>query len=715
MYRSPNTYFIKNNDPYASGYNQLKKQFRWAISALLLTEYYAGSDYGKIYSERRADGKSKVYVDQKELEDKLQSQFMDLNEDVTKFLVGTTGVGKTTLIRNFFKVFGRDVIEENGNLIIYVSLYSMVSAKENIPEKSLVSAIDSAIREAITCISGLKYIDRLKSYDDQFYSDFYDFIETNNNHLIHIYPESPEYTEKLALGNPKKIILNYIMSTAGLDYDLSLLKYYIHIKNSNDKCFDNLIFIIDDIEGLNLEHTSIIVETMLHIKKCLQAKRTNMDDIKTNGQSPFIEAERTYNVKTLIAARNYSFRSIRWERKRAAFREINSSDIILKDVVPPLSEIINVRVDYLVNNPQILEKYIKKQAFIDEAKKLTYILKNLYGKYDDMLLALTHNNIFLSMKLLTRIITNKQFVGKDETDVKGAFDIVPSVYSSVSNKKETNLFSNDDVFFALAYGEGNMYVDSDDYYLTNIMHYKKRDEMDTEILGIYIIQNLLSSNMYFDKKGYDFELSIEGTVISDKILDLFEFPSKDEKEAFKQGLEFMLKHLYESGVLLQSITEPIYEDAKSYKREYYPDMKVYLSRRGIKLYEMLGLNSLLLQVYRDDIDTEFKYNDIGTVNMDPANRILYIIRYVRTLFEIEAGYLRIVKDKKKYYANMGSQFATVILMKGIKESIDTYYAASSEREQIIEAYNDLAKDMEEFICDYNEADTYKFQNVKVIS
>lgn len=712
MFRSPNTYFNKSIDPYAVGNNQLQKQFKWAISALLSTEYYAGSDYGKIYSERREDGKSKIYVDQKELENKLQEEFIDINEDITKFLVGTTGVGKTTLIRNFFKVFGRDVVEEGGNLIIYVSLYSMVSAQENIPENSLVSAIDSAVREAITYISGLKYIDRLKSYDDQFYSDFYDFVEINNNHLIHSYPESPEYTEKLNSGNPKKIILNYIMSVAGLDYDLSLLKYYIH---NNEKHFNNLVFIIDDIEGLNLEHTSIIVEKMLHVKKCLQAKRTYIDTQKLENQITSLEVERTYNVKTLIAARNYSFRSINWERKRTAFREINSSDIILKDTVPLLSEIINVRVNYLVNNPRILEKYIKKQAFSDEAQKLMYILKNLYGKYDDMLLALTHNNIFVSMKLLMRIITNKQFVGKNEMDIKGAFDINPKVYSSVSKRSEVRAFSNDDVFFALAYGEQDMYVDGNNYYLTNIMHCKKCDETNTELLGIYIIQYMLNSGMYFDKKGYDYKLAIEGAKISDGILNLFAFPSKEERKAFEKGIDFMLKCMYEGGTLLQSITEPKYEDAKSYKREYYADMKVYLSRRGVQLYEMLGLNSLLLQVYRDDIDTNLEYNDIGTVNLSPVKRILYLIQYVRKLFGIEMEYLRIVKDKKKYYTSMGKQFVTVVLMKGIKESIDTYYIDSSERGHIIIEYNSLARDVKEFINDYNESNTYKFQNIEFVS
>lgn len=60
MVRSPNTYFNKSIDSYAVENNQLQKQFKWAISALLPTEYYAGADYVKIYSERREDGRSKM-------------------------------------------------------------------------------------------------------------------------------------------------------------------------------------------------------------------------------------------------------------------------------------------------------------------------------------------------------------------------------------------------------------------------------------------------------------------------------------------------------------------------------------------------------------------------------------------------------------------------------------------------------------------------------
>ena len=64
---------------------------------------------------------------------------------------------------------------------------------------------------------------------------------------------------------------------------------------------------------------------------------------------------------------------------------------------------------------------------------------------------------------------------------------------------------------------------------------------------------------------------------------------------------------------------------------------------------------------------------------------------------------------------MGKKFATVILMKGIRESIVTYYVDLAEEKRIVGEYNKLAKDMREFIIDYNEDNTYKFQNVELIN
>jgi molybdopterin converting factor small subunit len=208
--RSPNTYIQGYNyvkDPKALGNNNIRRFFKWPFETLLTTEYYAGSEYGKIFNERRDDGRSKIYVDQPELENKLQTFFMNVDNDITKFLVGYTGIGKTTLIRNFFQVFDRDVVEKDGNLIIYVSLYAMVSSQSGTPEEKVKNSVGAAVSEAITALSGKDFIERLESYDSAFFEDFYNFIKINNKHYLHSYVATPQLTFALKGLSPHEVIL----------------------------------------------------------------------------------------------------------------------------------------------------------------------------------------------------------------------------------------------------------------------------------------------------------------------------------------------------------------------------------------------------------------------------------------------------------------------------------------------------------------------------
>ena len=67
---------------------------------------------------------------------------------------------------------------------------------------------------------------------------------------------------------------------------------------------------------------------------------------------------------------------------------------------------------------------------------------------------------------------------------------------------------NSDVFYALAYGDNDLYFDSNDYYLTNIMHYHVEDKQDTELFGLYIIQYMIQNKVIsMLKKGLCFQIS----------------------------------------------------------------------------------------------------------------------------------------------------------------------------------------------------------------
>ena len=101
MYQSPNANKImkmnQRNNPFSLGNNNLHARFKKALSILLSTEYYEGSKYGKVYNQFKNDGRSQIYINQPMLESKIQKQFVEIENDVVKFLVGPTGDRKSVV------------------------------------------------------------------------------------------------------------------------------------------------------------------------------------------------------------------------------------------------------------------------------------------------------------------------------------------------------------------------------------------------------------------------------------------------------------------------------------------------------------------------------------------------------------------------------------------------------------------------------------------
>lgn len=707
MYQCPNgnkvTKMTQRNNPFSLGNNNLHARFKKALSILLSTEYYEGSKYGKIYNKFRDDGRSQIYVDQPILEKRILKQFVEVEDDIVKFLVGPTGVGKTTIIRNMFRVFERDVAVTDNNLIIYVSFYSMVSYINNIEEADDIveDALLGAINEAITYLDGRDYTDRLASYDDAYYNDLYNFIKSNNKHLIQTVPDNSTNAEKIQNGNGKKIILDWIAEHKPLDYRMCQLKYYLFLyKKRGNRMFNNIILILDDTESLASKYTNKILEYAYHSKKCLQANYN-----------------REYYFKVLIAMRNYSYR-IEQIRRKEAFREIPWDDVIMKDMVPDLSDILKKRSDYVLGLDEVLNSVEDTDAFKNAAKNLQVILIRMYGQYDNMLLSLTHNNIFKSMTLLFRILTNKTHMGKYEVDranQSGGFEISSKHYYVENRSNNSNIPGNDDVYFALVYGEEKLYFDSGDYYLTNIMHYKSKEEKNTELLGIYIIQYFIKKGVNLSNPTYDGFESILCTKVIEDIMSLYSFSTDIKANDINCGFQSMMEHLYQGGVLLQSIIEPIKEDTKSTQREYMPEMKVFLSYRGSQLYNMLTYNALLFTTYRDDIDADIEKNDIPTLDMSMNERMLYCINYIDYLWNKEIDLFRSVINYKNYRNILGNDLATVILMKGIGETIKTYYQNDTpSRKEIIQQYTLVQNKINYFLDSIYDETQIMFTHIESI-
>lgn len=429
-----------------------------------------------------------------------------------------------------------------------------------------------------------------------------------------------------------------------------------------------------------MSYQNKLIEIIYHIKKCLQAFK-----------------KRSYSFKTLITLRYYSFR-LEQIRAKSAFREINKSDIILKSTVPSLSDVINQRFQFILEHEKVISTLSDIQSYKDAKFELDNILVKLYGQYDKMLLSLTHYNIFESMNLLMRILTNKKYIGKYEKQYDGAFVINRSDYNFGNNN--LTAIKNADVFYALVYGENDIYEDQQDYYLTNIMHYKETEKASTEIVGMYVIQYLITKGLCMADASYDGIQTMKGKKILKNILEIFDRQSEEDKEDMAKGIKKAMKHLYEGGVLLQSIIEPKCDEKEYNKRNYTSDKKIYLSLRGIQLYNMLRANSLLFETYRDDIDTELENNDKKTMILSKLKRIEYCLNYSMKLFGKEAEIIRFCSDKVLLENTLGNELVTYVLLHGICESINRYFRENNdEKIYLIGVYNQNATIVNKFIDD----------------
>lgn len=313
-------------------WNLIGRRFSKVFDILLDTGYYEGTKFANFFNEINSDGTSKIYV--KDDTESAIDSFVSSNINQLKYLVGLTGMGKTTLIRNYFKITNRDVKIENEKIIIYISFFNSDLLFDN-PELSVKNEIIKYLNRAI---SKLLELNKNVFLDEKyFWESFYLFIEKNKPTLLtneDILPgmslfdnifisSSSEYDKKI-----KKI--KKICDTNPLDYYTSLIKFIIRETKINY----NIFIIYDDIESKSEKFHSSVVEAARHIHACFCANEG-----------------KNILIKSLIVLRAYTFRS-NIGRQSEARRESIKKDLILKKSSADLLEIFSKRFDYISKKNQ---------------------------------------------------------------------------------------------------------------------------------------------------------------------------------------------------------------------------------------------------------------------------------------------------------------------------------------------------------------------------
>ena len=654
MYKCPNDSLVLKAVNKKERMNQIGRKFSGIFEKLLDTDYYEGTPYGQHFKRINNDGTSKIYV-QDPLEKKLKS-FCELKNNAINYLVGFTGMGKTTLLRNFFKIQDRDVHLKDDTLIVYMSFY-YASLNADYPQVSVEGEVVKYLSRAIAKI-GRAFPEAIQT-DDTFWNELYNFIELNKPVTLQNEDITPEFSlsefftpsqEKSI--EQKRAQLSEACKKNKLEYYSNMLKYLL----TKIGCVYNVYFIFDDIESKEAVFHRPVVEVARHLHSCFSC---------TNGKNIF--------VKTLVSLRAYTYRS-NVDRQLEARREQIQKNTIFKRETVDLNEIFKSRFSELQETLGTEEKAKTKTSYENAVKQVNLVSNQINNSFASIIISLANCNLCNAMLMYYSILVNTEWIAREPED-EGKFQISADHYKLTAKT----------VFRALACGNEVAYSDKYNNFFPNLLHNGK--EEGAELFNLLILRYLTAKGAT-DLYG---ETYVQRSEIIQDIADVF-INSSDSNikiERWQERITDSLNYLYDSGILLRSIYDIESLDCDQIERKYSRAFKLYISPRGKFLYNLFSQNALLLELYRDSIYVDLDENDRLTVDMRTFEVMRYLISYISKLFEYEKRNLGdAFFNLRKYQEYFGCELLISPLLEGVIKNIKSYYKNDDEE------YNYLMKQIE---------------------
>jgi energy-coupling factor transporter ATP-binding protein EcfA2 len=541
------------------------------------------------------------------------------------FLVGNRGIGKTTLLRNFFGLTDSNAIkevifnQENGYLVLHAEL----PAANNI--------------------------------------DANNFSERKTRKMVaEILREFPEIKESFGLDKDKFAIYND--EHDGISPEIIKIMYFFenYLELGINK-IKKIVFVLDNLE-------SNISDTKLKTSIAVFVEKTNKltDYFSRNASFP--------QVKLIVSLRPHTFRYYKKTGQYAAIRPSNRQ-VILKENPISLEELFLARYNKIVSSTT-------SESF-NKAYKILEALNTIYDKkYGKVLINLAHLNITQALDYYEVVLRNREWLQIKKAD-QGTFgdDL------ELANYRINDRFA---VIRALGCKENKAYRECDE--IPNLL--KQHGHKD-DLICLFIVKYFLQKQMDTDFYGVEME-----KVAKDISAVLFLDQKEGEKSAIDLRVHECIEHLHSKKVLrvtLDSEEESVSSDTLNL------NSLLYLSEVGMQLWEMLGEDSVLFEMYREDV-----YRDYGRADNNDRTRTELIIAgkvtdlsydcfsWLQSLVEIEERYINQVSSISGLLSKYTSIFGVVPLSRqlfsGLKESIDklsSYYS--------LDALNKRARELDERI------------------
>ncbi len=595
-------------------------------------------------------GFEKLYVQQPLLECTKPYKRKSLTDNFI-YITGTTGSGKTILLKATFGHIDNTIVYDTPNLIIPFSCDNMVGDMEQLRQR-----IASLYLGTINKIC--KDYDLKKFNEPENINDFIEYIEARR---VQFSISQHDWREK-----KNEELIDELNKNDRLELALLAFKYTM----KQEKCpFDNVVFIIDDIESVGPDNELRPVYISNKIFSCLN-NRTKSEKEK-------------WCCNVVVACRHYVWRIFSTRHRdhpdSGYLREANLTfgtmesfsyieDFDLSDYkMPELSEIIHKREEAILET--LSEK--DREEFISICDLLDFIIETI----GEVSLALNAYDYRKTFKVLKNVIMNKRWLQKTEPQ-KGAFQIGTSGESFFRNRAN--------VIRALALGESDVYF-SEYSLIPNLL---KNNAVGGDLWVLIVMKEILKHH-----SDYKWRNSFSINDLQAEFDQIF-----PDEEKYRKDIVNAIHYLIINRLLLRGMHQEQRDSVDLDNIDLSTIDKVYPSEAIRNLWDSLGENSILFEIFIDDIyiDSPIRTGEKSETEFKQFN--IYAFREcINVLHKLIEEELRIRRHTLNYgtyqlYIQMfGSEPVTKQLQKGLRKSLKTYF----KNDTVSDTVKELSKSLNE--------------------
>ena len=581
-----------------------------------------------------------IYISVPSAEDFLSSALTYSKSDKVLYFTGLTGSGKSMILKKVFNYHGISPEVCNNSLIIPFSFDNFLcgTPEPGVSEKGIESVYTNMLSSSCELLE--RSIPNLKLVQNN-EADFLEIVRKSRADFTQV----PDVWPRPSLNER----IRFFMTKNPIPFNTSVLKYYLN----QDTCtINNIVILVDDVEGAGENQELTTVKTAYRIITCLE----NTPKLKK------------WSVHLIISCRNYVYRLIlsnNFSAERQQIETYTESENFHLEKSPLITDIIFKRYQAIISKDRI-----KSEKWKTALNTVLAILTGIDSSLGEFILNLKIRNIRKALAVIKQIIYNKQWIQRDYSEeIAGAF--------TIDSVKDYNI-TPATLIRAIGMGESQIYC-SNISNIPNVMY----NENETDLYPLLIIKHSLGY-INTEELYASWNNTIDLCSLYRRITNIFGESNNSHTRSFITSAE----HLIQSRLLLRSIDQLQSNAIPVNETNVHEVTKVYISNAAVDIWNLLSQNSVLFEMYMDDIwlDNTLRPARKKRFRGFDLDNFSIAMKYLDVLIEKEIklrNHARNLGKFDEYIELFGRDTISRHLLNGLMNSFMAFYKNDVYEQQLI--------------------------------